>query len=190
MQETTEFGNLGKSNCRLYQKSGENQGFETGVFKPEFELISQQLLFYYCTGLSSQTQNFVLIQVNASNYKSVPSENYLVSNTVLCGTNTVWQHHSSDAVVVGVETSMMVSRALRTQYIYQDSKVLEPVVCRTGLNQSVLAEQHALYSQFLPPIFNSSLEGIYVHKLVATLSYSIHCSANQFIDGICQGTVH
>ena len=95
-----------------------NQGFETGVFEPEFELISQQLLFYYCTGLSSQTQNFELIQVIASNYKSVPSENYLVSNTVLCGTNTVWQHHSSDAVVVGVETSMMVSRALRTQYIY------------------------------------------------------------------------
>ena len=100
------------------QIAGENQGFKTGVFKPEFELISQQLLFYYCIGLSSQNQNFELIQVNASNYKSVPSENYLVSNTVLCGTNTVWQHHSSDAVVVGVETSMMVSRALRTQYIY------------------------------------------------------------------------
>ena len=75
-------------------------------------------LFQFQYMILLDTQNFELIQVNASNYKSVPSENYLVSNTVLCGTNTVWQHHSSDAVVVGVETSMMVSRALRTQYIY------------------------------------------------------------------------
>ena len=87
-------------------------------FLPRPKTKQLLVLFYYCIGLSSQTQNFELIQVNASNYKSVPSENYLVSNTVLCGTNTVWQHHSSDAVVVGVETSMMVSRALRTQYIY------------------------------------------------------------------------
>merc|ERR1719203_1119493 len=57
--------------------------------------------------------SFEFIRVKVSNYNSVPSENCLVSNTVLCGTNTVWQHHSSDAVVVGVETSMMVSRALR-----------------------------------------------------------------------------
>ena len=53
MSETTGIGNLEKSNCRLYKKSGKKQGFETGVFKSEYELISQELIFYYYTGLGT-----------------------------------------------------------------------------------------------------------------------------------------